>query len=165
MKNLYTFMLFILFSISVFSQEEQWPASRLIVYNYTDCPKYFAVAGIKDCKGCYQYQEDFLTDTTNLFMVSGVNEDGTPGTWGDEAVNLFGGGYISHVKLAHGGPPQCGLGKITGTHCLGMPLEFRYQDNLCSTFCVNILSTWKPAEVCGGTAFLTFTEYNPNSNP
>jgi|GEM_PF-6463867 len=70
--------------------------------------------------------------------------------------------YISHVKIAQGGHPNCGLAKIIGTHCLGTPLGLYYEDNLCSTYCITTLATWKPAEVCGGTAFLTFTKYNPN---
>jgi len=176
MKKIFFISILMLFSASVFSQiqpappiiaVEKLPARYLKVYNYTKCTQYFLVAGLKDCKGCYQNQEDYLTG--KFYMVSPMVDFENPGVLSIDGLNLFPNNegqyipaYISHVKIPHDTPPQCGAGQTLGeNYCLSASTHLRYQGMMyCAIGCYSIEATWKPAEICGGTAFLTFTEYN-----
>jgi len=177
MKKIFFISILILFSASAFSQIQPAPpiiaieklASRYLeVYNYTKCRQYFLVAGLKDCKGCNQNQEDYLTG--KFYMVPPMVDFENPGVLYIDGFNLFLNSdgeyipaYISHVKIPHGGPPQCELAQIIGEiYCLTASTKVRFQDMMyCEIKCYPILATWKQIKGCDdGVARLTFTEDN-----
>jgi len=94
-----------------------------------------------------------------------------PGVLNIDGFNLFQNNdgqyipaYISHVKIPHNSPPQCGMGKTLGeNYCLSATTHLRYQGMLyCHIDCYSISVTWAPAVNCDGVARLTFTE---DTNP
>jgi len=179
MKKIFFISILMLSSASVFSQlpqaatpiivAEKLASRHLKVTNETKCPQYFLVAGLKNCNGCNQNQEDYLTDV--FYMVSAMDEYENTGVLHIDGFNLFQNtegqyihAYISHVKIPHDTPPQCEMGKILGeNYCLSASTQIHYNGMMhCEIECYPILATWKPDSECKGTAHLTFTEYNPN---
>jgi len=174
MKKIFFISVLMLFSADAFSQlppdqiiaVEKVAARHLKVYNYTKCTQYFLVAGLKDCKGCNQNQEDYLTDT--FYKVPAIDVYGNPGILHLDGFNLFinsenqvSPGYISHVKIPHYSPPMCSAGQTIGeNYCLSASTKILYQGMMhCEIKCYSILATWEPAKTCDGFANLTFKEY------
>jgi len=174
MKKVFSISILMILSQTAFSQfpaypieVQKSPAKTLKVYNYTKCTQYFLIAGLKKCDGCYQSQEDFLTET--FHEVPPINEDGTPGYKDFNAVPIFQEydgniteAYISHVKIPHDSPPKCLAGQIIGgIYCLTASTQTHYYGMMhCEEKCYSILAIWNPAIECEGTASLTFKEYN-----
>jgi len=176
MKKIFFTSILMIFSASVFSQLPSYPiiaveklATRYLkVYNYTKCPQYFLVAGLKKCNGCNQNQDDYLTNI--FYMVPAIDDFGTPVLLNLNGFNLFQNSegqifpaFISHVKIPHDSPPQCDVGQIIGeNYCLSASTKMSYNGMMyCDINCYSILATWEPDTTCEGTSIITFTEYNP----
>jgi len=176
MKKIFFISTLLIIATSTFSQPpsasepiivvEKLASRHLRVHNYTKCPQYFLVAGLKKCNGCNQNQEDYLTDI--FYMVPAMDDvSGNPGVLHIDGFNLFQNNenqhipaYISHVKIPHDSPPQCGMGKTLGeNYCLSATTRLRYQGMMyCEIKCYSIEATWEPAKTCDGLAHLTFKE-------
>jgi len=159
MKKLLTLLFLMLFSTSMFSQEET-ATTGLRVVNYTPCVQYFVVVGVEEC--ICKSKEPVQHAISPLIKIEPAISPTNPSTLLLLTSELFseevGFEYIIQVRIMDGN--YCGGGSPAGQPCAGVPFTYVFKALgekcvLCPDNKITI-AIRKPAKNCEDMATLTF---------